>query len=63
MVADGYRTLKHVIPEHITIELRLEEHVGCVRADATQLHQIVFNLALNARDAMPKGGTLGGASI
>ncbi len=58
LIAEAQKTLKRVIPEHITLEVRLDSRACRVRADATQLRQIVFNLALNARDAMPTGGTL-----
>ena len=50
--------LRPVIGEDIRIEMRLEPTVGSVKADPAQLEQVVLNLALNARDAMPHGGTL-----
>ncbi len=55
----GWQTmLKRLIPENIT--LRLEPNAGgaSVRIDPTQLMQVVVNLAVNARDAMPQGGAL-----
>jgi signal transduction histidine kinase/CheY-like chemotaxis protein len=58
LVAGAQKTLKRVIPEHITLQVQLDARPCLVRADATQLRQIVFNLALNARDAMQAGGTL-----
>lgn len=50
--------LKSLIGEHITIVLQLDPTPRWVKADAVQLEQILLNLAVNARDAMPHGGTL-----
>jgi two-component system, cell cycle sensor histidine kinase and response regulator CckA len=52
------RMLRRVIPEAVHMELSLPEDLGSVRADPGQMDQIVMNLAINARDAMPKGGLL-----
>jgi signal transduction histidine kinase len=50
--------LRRTIPETIDLVLVLADELGRVRADPVQLEQIVINLAVNARDAMPRGGTL-----
>ena len=50
--------LERTIPKMIRIELRLSEDVKLVNADPTQLEQVILNLALNAKDAMPEGGEL-----
>jgi two-component system cell cycle sensor histidine kinase/response regulator CckA len=50
--------LRRVIGEHIDIVLGLDDALGAVKADPTQLEQVLLNLAINARDAMPQGGTL-----
>ena len=57
-VTDMSRMLDRLIGEHIAIDLRLASDLWTVRADAAQLEQVLVNLALNARDAMPQGGSL-----
>ena len=50
--------LRRVIGEDIVLVKRIQEGLGLVRADPGQVEQIMMNLAVNARDAMPKGGDL-----
>ena len=50
--------LQRALGEVSRVELRLAEDLGQVKADPGQLDQVLLNLALNARDAMPDGGTL-----
>lgn len=52
------KLLRRVIGEDIQLELGLDPQAGHVKADPTQLEQILMNLAVNARDAMPDGGNL-----
>ncbi|MCG8589142.1 MAG: ATP-binding protein [Proteobacteria bacterium] len=50
--------LQHLIREDVTLEFHTAEEAGSVRADRSQLQQIVLNLVVNARDAMPAGGQI-----
>ena len=50
--------LRRLIGEDIVVAMALAPNVWATRADPAQLEQVVFNLALNARDAMPTGGRL-----
>jgi signal transduction histidine kinase len=50
--------LRRLIPEAVEIGLDLPDEPLIIIGDATQLQQVIVNLALNARDAMPSGGTL-----
>ena len=58
LVQDMMDMLERLIAEDIDLSLSLDPEVGIVTADAGQLNQVVMNLALNARDAMPVGGKL-----
>ena len=56
---DGVQTLLgRTLGDHIRLERRADPDVPPVNVDPAQLEQVVVNLAINARDAMPRGGTL-----
>jgi len=50
--------LNHSIPKMIEIKLELSKDIKTIRGDPTQIQQIIMNLVLNARDAMPNGGKI-----
>ena len=50
--------LERTIPKMIAIELALADDLARIHADPTQMDQVLMNLSVNARDAMPEGGKL-----
>jgi two-component system, cell cycle sensor histidine kinase and response regulator CckA len=58
VITDMTRMLRHLIGEHIDLVTELEPKLGPVKADPGKIEQVILNLAVNARDAMPEGGRL-----
>ena len=58
VVADVQKMLKRLLGEDVELHAQLAPDLGNVRADAGQVEQVIMNLAVNARDAMPTGGQL-----
>ena len=58
VVRDMEKILRRLIGEHIELVCELEDDVWPVLADPAQISQVIMNLALNARDAIPDGGSL-----
>jgi len=58
LIADSIKMLQRLLGEDIELVTLLDPELGHVKADAGQMEQVILNLALNARDAMPQGGKL-----
>lgn len=58
LMSEVTRFLKQTFPKSIQIEQKVPKQLWSVSANATHMHQVLLNLCINARDAMPKGGTL-----
>jgi two-component system, cell cycle sensor histidine kinase and response regulator CckA len=58
-IAEGMReVLTRLVGENIRLELRLDSQLGAVKMPRSQAQQVLLNLVLNARDAMPEGGCI-----
>ena len=58
VVTETTRLMGETFPKTIIVRLQLEQNLPTIVADPNQLHQLLLNLCINARDAMPSGGTL-----
>ncbi|NOZ24483.1 MAG: PAS domain S-box protein [Nitrospirae bacterium] len=58
IIRETFDILNRSIPKEINIELNLNEGIPPIKADPVQIQQVVMNLAINAKDAMPEGGIL-----
>ncbi|MBI2428978.1 MAG: PAS domain S-box protein [Ignavibacteriales bacterium] len=52
------KVLQQTFPQDISFDFRLAANIKAIKADSNQIHQVMLNLCLNARDAMPNGGRL-----
>lgn len=58
LVSSAEKMIRRLIGEHVDLAIMFRGEVGRVRMDPTQAEQVLINLAINARDAMPQGGQL-----
>jgi two-component system, cell cycle sensor histidine kinase and response regulator CckA len=58
VVADAEKLMRRLIGEDVHLTTSLQAGLSPVRADLAQLNQVILNLAVNGRDAMPRGGSL-----
>ncbi len=58
IVREAEKMLSRLIGEDVELRSTLDPRIGPVRVDPGQIHQVIVNLAVNARDAMPEGGRL-----
>jgi PAS domain S-box-containing protein len=58
IVAEAAKMLERLIGEDIALDIVPVQQIGMVKADRGQIERVILNLAVNARDAMPQGGTI-----
>ena len=58
LISDMAKMIHRLIGEDVELVMKLDPAIGSVKADQGQIEQVVMNLAVNARDAMPEGGKL-----
>ncbi|HEV7868248.1 MAG TPA: response regulator [Chthoniobacteraceae bacterium] len=58
LISELSKIMTQTFPRNVDIQTNLPTELWTVSGDATQLHQVLLNLCVNARDAMPQGGTL-----
>jgi nitrogen-specific signal transduction histidine kinase/CheY-like chemotaxis protein len=58
LLSDIETMVRETFPKNIRFQKNVEPELWIIRANATQVHQVLLNLCVNARDAMPAGGTL-----
>jgi PAS domain S-box-containing protein len=58
LIKEIVKILRETLPKSIEINFHVPDDLWIISADATQIHQVLMNLCVNARDAMPEGGSI-----
>jgi len=58
LIKEIVKILRETLPKSIEISFKVPDNLWIISADATQMHQVLMNLCVNARDAMPEGGSI-----
>lgn len=58
LIKEIVKILRETLPKSIEISFHIPNDLWIISADATQIHQVLMNLCVNARDAMPEGGSI-----
>ena len=58
LIKEIVKILRETFPKSVEINFQLPDDLWIISADATQMHQVLMNLCVNARDAMPEGGSI-----
>jgi PAS domain S-box-containing protein len=58
LIKEIVKILRETLPKSIEINFRVPDDLWIISADATQMHQVLMNLCVNSRDAMPEGGSI-----
>jgi PAS domain S-box-containing protein len=58
LIKEIVKILRETLPKSIEISFQIPNDLWMISADATQMHQVLMNLCVNARDAMPEGGAI-----
>jgi len=58
LIKEIVKILRETLPKSIEINFQIPQDLWIISADATQIHQVLMNLCVNARDAMPEGGSI-----
>ena len=58
LIKEIVKILRETLPKSIEITFQIPDDLWIISADATQMHQVLMNLCVNARDAMPEGGSI-----